>query len=142
MFSPRTERTIGEKPASAHATVGGGRHEIVVMESFVSYLDEHTDPSERLPTLLRPPDVAARLGVSKLVGKRQTWLARLDEKVLGLYAGGMRVRDKGACGPPRRRTASRVAGAGEIAGTDEPDEFGAFMADVRTGASIAMSSCA
>jgi putative transposase len=29
----------------------------------------------------------------KLVGKRQTRLAGLDEKVLGLYAGGMTVRD-------------------------------------------------
>jgi len=29
----------------------------------------------------------------KLVGKRQTRLAGLDEKILGLYAGGMSVRD-------------------------------------------------
>jgi putative transposase len=29
----------------------------------------------------------------KLVGKRQTRLAGLDEKILGLYAGGMTVRD-------------------------------------------------
>jgi len=29
----------------------------------------------------------------RLVGKRQTRLAGLDDKVLGLYAGGMRVRD-------------------------------------------------
>src|SRR4051794_41910412 len=29
----------------------------------------------------------------KLVGKRQTRLAGLDDKVLGLYAGGMTVRD-------------------------------------------------
>jgi putative transposase len=29
----------------------------------------------------------------RLVGKRQTRLAGLDEKILGLYAGGMTVRD-------------------------------------------------
>jgi putative transposase len=29
----------------------------------------------------------------KLVGKRQTRLAGLDDKILGLYAGGMSVRD-------------------------------------------------
>ena len=29
----------------------------------------------------------------KLVGKRQTRLAGLDDKILGLYAGGMTVRD-------------------------------------------------
>jgi putative transposase len=29
----------------------------------------------------------------KLVGKRQTRLAGLDERILGLYAGGMSVRD-------------------------------------------------
>src|SRR4051794_7234863 len=31
--------------------------------------------------------------VPKLVGKRQTRLAGLDDKILGLYAGGMTVRD-------------------------------------------------
>jgi putative transposase len=32
----------------------------------------------------------------KLVGKRQTRLAGLDDKILGLYAGGMTVRDVSA----------------------------------------------
>jgi putative transposase len=34
--------------------------------------------------------------VPKLVGKRQTRLAGLDDKILGLYAGGMTVRDVSA----------------------------------------------
>src|SRR3954451_20586879 len=53
----------------------------------------------------------------KLVGKRQTRLAGLDDKILGLYAGGMTVRDISAhlselCGVQvGRDTISRVTDA-------------------------------
>src|SRR4051812_43560426 len=56
-------RRIGEKPATADATVDRGRDELVGMETFVTYLDEHTDRAEPVPTLLRPSDVAVRLRV-------------------------------------------------------------------------------
>jgi putative transposase len=53
---------------------------------------------KRLQTELGPVEVRTprdRKGTfePRLVGKRQTRLAGLDEKILGLYAGGMTVRD-------------------------------------------------
>ena len=45
------------------------------------------------PVQMRTPRDREGSFEPKLVGKRQTRLAGLDEKILGLYAGGMTVRD-------------------------------------------------
>jgi putative transposase len=45
------------------------------------------------PVTVRTPRDRAATFEPRLVGKRQTRLAGLDEKILGLYAGGMTVRD-------------------------------------------------
>jgi putative transposase len=45
------------------------------------------------PVRVRTPRDRDGSFAPKLVGKRQTRLAGLDEKILGLYAGGMTVRD-------------------------------------------------
>jgi putative transposase len=51
-----------------------------------------TVQSELGPVAVNTP-CQGRLFEPQLVGKRQTRLAGLDEKILGLYAGGMSVRD-------------------------------------------------
>jgi len=45
------------------------------------------------PVVVKTPRDRQGTFEPKLVGKRQTRLAGLDEKILGLYAGGMTVRD-------------------------------------------------
>jgi len=49
--------------------------------------------SELGPVAVNTPRDRAGTFEPQLVGKRQTRLAGLDEKILGLYAGGMSVRD-------------------------------------------------
>ena len=118
MFSARTARTIGEKPATADATVDRGREEIIVMENLTAFLDERLDRSESVPTLLRPSDVAARLGVSR------TWLydaakdGRIPSIRLGAPDGPLRfapddlrdwIDENRAAWRPGRVTAARGA---------------------------------
>jgi putative transposase len=45
------------------------------------------------PVVIKTPRDRAATFEPKLVGKRETRLAGLDDKILGLYAGGMSVRD-------------------------------------------------
>lgn len=52
-----------------------------------------TVQSELGPVKVRTPRDRAATFEPRLVGKRQTRLAGLDEKILALYAGGMTVRD-------------------------------------------------
>jgi putative transposase len=52
-----------------------------------------TVQTELGPVKVRTPRDRAAAFEPRLVGKRQTRLAGLDEKILGLYAGGMTVRD-------------------------------------------------
>lgn len=52
-----------------------------------------TVQTELGPVTVRTPRDRQGTFEPKLVGKRQTRLAGLDEKILGLYAGGMTVRD-------------------------------------------------
>jgi putative transposase len=52
-----------------------------------------TVQSELGPVAVNTPRDRAGTFEPQLVGKRQTRLAGLDEKILGLYAGGMSVRD-------------------------------------------------
>src|SRR5215216_7760233 len=52
-----------------------------------------TVQTELGPVKVRTPRDRAATFEPRLVGKRQTRLAGLDEKILGLYAGGMTVRD-------------------------------------------------
>lgn len=52
-----------------------------------------TVQSELGPVKVRTPRDRRGSFEPRLVGKRQTRLAGLDEKILGLYAGGMTVRD-------------------------------------------------
>jgi excisionase family DNA binding protein len=53
------------------------------MDDFMAFLDDHIDPSEPLPTLLRPSEVAVRLGVSR------TWLydAAKDRRIPSIRLG-------------------------------------------------------
>jgi putative transposase len=52
-----------------------------------------TVQTELGPVEIRTPRDRDSSFVPKLVGKRQTRLAGLDDRILGLYAGGMTVRD-------------------------------------------------
>jgi putative transposase len=45
------------------------------------------------PVEVRTPARSGRVAEPRLVAKRQTRLASLDDKVLGLFGGGMTVRD-------------------------------------------------
>jgi len=61
-----------------------------------NYRNGHTPKTlqtELGPVEVRTPRDRRGSFEPKLVGKRQTRLAGLDEKILGLYAGGMTVRD-------------------------------------------------
>jgi putative transposase len=68
----------GGRPASANVRNGAGAK---------------TVKTDLGPVEIRTPRDRDGSFDPKLVGKRQTRLAGLDDKILGLYAGGMTVRD-------------------------------------------------
>src|SRR3954453_15355126 len=75
---------LGYPPVQARPG-GGGKHR-----------NGHTAKTVQTdlgPVTVRTPRDREGSFEPKLVGKRQTRLAGLDEKILGLYAGGMTVRD-------------------------------------------------
>src|SRR5690349_1860326 len=119
IFSVAPARTMLDMPRGTERTADLGGDEIVGMENFVTRLDEHADGPEPVPTLPRPSDVAARLGVSR------TWLydaakdGRIPSIRLGAPDGTLRfvpgdVRDwieagRAASRQPTRRPPHRAA---------------------------------